>query len=259
MTSKGHRSLEPIINSTGVVNRILIFCLTILFISCRLQIITQTRSYADSGKKIDSVIILDLSDRSKLPDSVYLVNWTKFKLPVMSTLDYYGLMDTVKEVATKKGCNVVKIISDKKKFSRFLLETQMFYLGKKSFEVFTSKIDSASKAYRDSIKNIALVHIRDYDDLGERTIHYNDSLVGKIRRVGFDSVRKPGQKDFTFGEAGILRFDEADSISITLGSENYIVLYTLFGKHTYHKKYKSVNADMYHHKDLLNSVMYGGL
>lgn len=92
------------------------------------------------------------------------------------------------------------------------------------------QIDSSNAVHRDSIRDVAMVHIKDIDDLGKRQIRLNDSLITEIKGRGFDGLRGTGRMDFAIHSAGILHLGD-NSLQIQAGKEYFILLFVRIGKH----------------------------
>lgn len=73
-----------------------------------------------------------------------------------------------------------------------------------------------------------IAHIKNYDDIGKRSIWFNDSLIGKIKGRGFDGLRGMQRTDLVFYSDGLLKIGD-DTVRMARGKEYYIILYSSFG------------------------------
>jgi hypothetical protein len=171
--------------------------------------------------------------------------------PIQKYYGYNRLLSYIKIEASNLGSNLI-LIKDYhalygSKYLRDAIMATAYKLDPYTLMILKKEIDSVNNKYLDSIKTFSVVHIKDYDDVGKRTIYFNDSIVGTIKGVGFDSFRKPGHKDYIFTNDGIMKFDTA-GINIHLGNEYYIVLFTTMGKHQFYPHYRIVDKGHFYFK-----------
>jgi len=185
--------------------------------------------------QIDTVICLKFSDHRKLPDSRFLISTMHIRLPEPGwPKNYDSILNYVKDLARPQGGNVIKIVYETIPFWRghLAMDVQVFSLEEPSLSYYKATLDSAENAYKDSIKNMAIVRLRDVDDGAKRTIFFNGALMGRIHGIGQLGSRKPGHKTFVFNTEGVLRFKywwfTSDSIHIVPGNEYNIEFYTLW-------------------------------
>lgn len=199
----------------------------------------------------DSVLELSLSNNVKIPDSAIEIVKTVIKAPLQKLYSYNDLVIYAKYEASKLGGNVIKVTEFHGLFGTIYLRqaifTTVYKINDPALSIFKKQLDSEKKAYSDSIKTIAIVHLKDFDDQGKRPIFFNDTMIAKIKGVGFDSVRKPGRKDFVFHQDGVLGIDK-ERLDIKIGNEYFIVLYTTLGKHTFYYHYKIVDKEHFNNK-----------
>ncbi len=199
----------------------------------------------------DSVLELSLSNNVKIPDSAIELGKTAIKAPFQKLYAYEGMVTYAKYEAGKLGGNVIKVTEFHGIFGTIYLKqaifTTVYKINEPALSIFKKQLDSAKKAYDDTIKTIAIVHLKDFDDQGKRPIFFNNTMIAKIKGVGFDSVRKPGRKDFIFHQDGILGIDK-ERLDIKIGNEYYILLYTTLGKHAFYYHYKIVDKEHFNFK-----------
>ena len=199
----------------------------------------------------DSVLVLSLSNNVLIPDSAIEIARTEIKAPFQKLNEYEDMVKYAKYEAGKLGGNVIKVTDYHGLFGTTYLKqaifTTVYKINEPTLSIFKKQLDSVKNAYDDSIKKIAIVHLKDLDDQGKRPIYFNDTLIAKIKGVGFDSVRKPGRKDFVFNENGILGIG-AEKLDIKIGNEYYIVLYSITGRHVFHLHYKIVDKEHFNYK-----------
>jgi hypothetical protein len=79
-------------------------------------------------------------------------------------------------------------------FLRQKLYATIYSLARPDRTRLMDSLAAAQAAHRDSIRDIAVVHIKDYDDMGRRYIWFHRSLVDSIKGLGFDGLRGAGRK-----------------------------------------------------------------
>ncbi len=153
--------------------------------------------------------------------------------------------------AGKLGGNVIKVTKYHSLvgtlYSKQSIFSTVYKMNEQTLSNFKKQLDSIENIHSDSIKYISIVHLKNYDDLGKRLIFFNNTLVAKIKGVGFDSIRKPGRKDLVFYHNGTLS-TENENINIKIGNEYYIVLYTTLGRRQFNYHYKLVDKDHFYNK-----------
>ncbi|HEY1869602.1 MAG TPA: hypothetical protein VGG71_01020 [Chitinophagaceae bacterium] len=229
------------------------FLISIIFLSCGFRVTEnghEVSPVAVSENYSDSILELNLSSSIKVPDSAIKLSDITVEAPIEKYYGYDSMLNCLKKEASKLGANLIVIkdyhalYSSKQHFRDAIIATA-YKLDFFTLMKFKKEVDSVNNNYLNSLKNISKVHIKDYDDAGTRTIYFNDSLVGTIKGVGFDSFRKPGHKDYIFNNEGNLKFDTA-GINIHLGKEYYIVLFTAIGKHQFYRFYRIVDKEHFY-------------
>jgi hypothetical protein len=232
----------------------LILSAILTLVSCGLRVSNHLYIATKQNQVVDSVLILNNLEDINFTNPSNLICETEIIGPLQKNYDYIRLLEYAKNGARKQGGNVVKIIYYhglfETKYLRCSLKVKTFYLDSNSLSTIKAQLDSTQKVYQDSIKDMSIIHIKDYDDQGERSVFFNDSLVANLKGPGFDSMRKRGQKDFVFDKEGVLKIDGIEKMKIEMGKEYYIVLYTTLNRHTFNYQYKFETKDVYENNPL---------
>jgi hypothetical protein len=179
----------------------------------------------------DSILTVSLSDTTPIPGSAIVVGHTIIKAPLQKFFEYDRFVTYARDEAARLGGNVMKINTFhgllQTKWIRQGIYTTVYRMTEPDLVRFQQQLDSAKRHYADSIRSMAIVHIRDRDEQGEREVYFNDSLVARIKGVGFDGVRNPGRSDLVFRQKGVLRVGPGppSHLDIELGKEYFILLY----------------------------------
>src|SRR5262245_57659094 len=140
-----------------------------LAIACRTTTITQSSLHPPHAVpyQIDTVICLKISDHRKLPDPGFLISTIHLSLPEARwPHNYDSLLNFIKQLARQQGGNVIKVSHEMYSvfLSRLSMDVQVFSLEDPFLSTYKASIDSAADAYKDSIKNISIVRLINYDD-----------------------------------------------------------------------------------------------
>jgi hypothetical protein len=204
----------------------------------------------------DSILTLSLSNLVPVPDSAVVISHLVIKAPFQKILDYASIESVARHEAVRVGGNLMKVDTFHAiihtKWLRQGIYVAVYRLNATDLARLRIQLDSADRHYADSIKDMAIVHIRDRDQQGKRVVYFNDSMVATIHGVGFDGVRNPGRKDLVFGQSGVLRFDPEPPVhlDIKVGKEYFIVLSSTATRHGYHYIYQLVDKEHFYYKML---------
>jgi hypothetical protein len=202
----------------------------------------------------DSILTVSLSNTIPIPDSAIVVSHTIIKAPLQKFVDYNQFVIYARNEAARLGGNMMKINQFhgliQTKWIRQGIYTTVYRMKEADLARFTWQIDSAKKHYADSIRSMAIVHIRDRDVQGERVVYFNDSMVTKMKGVGFDGVRNPGRSDLVFRQKGVLRVGPAPPyhLDIELGKEYFILVFTTTSRYGYHYYYQLMDKEHFYYK-----------
>ena len=234
-----------------------------ILVSCKVSITTHQPllTRVKPNAQIDSVVVLEASADVKLPDAVVLCGETDIKAPLQQNYTYLRLLEYAKNEAKKLGGNLIKVAYYHglygTKYLRSSLKVSIFRVDQNSLATVMAQLASAQRAYRDSIKTMAIIHIMNYNEApGKTRIYFNDSLVAKIKGWGFDGLNKKRPGIFVFTQGGTLKTDEIAPIDIEMGKEYYIVLYTVLGRREFHYHYKLVDKLHFENKAMLLESIY---
>jgi len=235
--------------------------LILLFLSmitaCKTPVITQYPVGPHFGSnELDSFICLKVSDHRKLPDSRFLIKTMHIRLPMLNwPLNYDSLLYNVKVLARQQGGNVIKIGYEKRKFWQMhqIMDVRVFSLEEPFFSSYKAALDSAENIYKDSIKTISIVRIRDVDDQGRRIVTFNDSLIAVMHGSGAVPYRKPDYKTFVFDKKGVLRFayskyfveKKVFDVNIEPGKEYNLLFYVGYHFRSIYVKFALVDKDYF--------------
>jgi hypothetical protein len=179
----------------------------------------------------DSILTVSLSNAIPIPDPAIVVAHTVIKAPLQKFEDYDRFVTYARNEAARLGGNVMKINTFhgliRTKWIRQGIYTTVYRMKEPDLARFQQQLDSAGRHYADSIRSMAIIHIRDRDVQGERVVYFNDSIVARMKGVGFDGVRNAGRSDLVFRQKGVLRVepDPPYHLDIELGKEYFILMY----------------------------------
>jgi hypothetical protein len=202
----------------------------------------------------DSILTVSLSNTVSIPDSAIVISHVIIKGPLQRFADYDRFVAYARDEAARVGGNMMKIDQFHgmihTKWIRQGIYTTVYRMKEPDLARFSRQLDSAKKHYADSIGSMAIVHIRDRDEQGQREVYFNDSIVAKIRGVGFDAVRNPGRSDLVFREKGVLNVEPGppSHLDIELGKEYFILLYTVTSRHGYGYYYQLMDKEHFYYK-----------
>jgi hypothetical protein len=202
----------------------------ILFCQCHFKIYENEHFVSNHVPRTnsDSVSTLSIYNKSKIPCLAVEIGKIVIKPPFEYHYKYDTMVDYAKHTAAWLGGNVVKVKNYRSKgnvFRRQAIFATVYRMDNGTLGLLQEHMDSTSKSYSDSIKDMAIVHIKDYFNEATRPIRFKDSLIGNIRGVGgvFHS-RKPVQKDLVFSTNGILAIGSL-TLNIKTGNEYFLLLY----------------------------------
>jgi hypothetical protein len=202
----------------------------------------------------DSVLTVSLSNDIPIPESAIVVSHVIIKAPLQKFFEYEQFVTDARNEAARLGGNMIKINSFHglihTKWIRQSIFVTVYRMKEADRTDFVRQLDSAERHYADSIRLVAIVHIRDRDEQGQRVVYFNDSVVAKMHGVGFDAVRNPGQSDLVFRQRGVLRVEPAPptGLDIELGKEYYILLYMEMGRRRYSYHYQLMDKEHFYYK-----------
>ena len=202
----------------------------------------------------DSILTVSLSNAIPIPDSAIVVGHTVIKAPLQKFFDYDLFVTYARNEAARLGGNMMKINTfhglSQTKWIRQGIYTTVYRMKEPDLARFQQQLDSAQRHYADSIRGMAIVHIRDRDAQGQREVYFNDSIVATIKGVGFDAVRNPGRSDLVFREKGVLRVepDPPYHLDIELGKEYFILLYMVTSRKGYSYHYQLMDKEHFYYK-----------
>ena len=202
----------------------------------------------------DFILTVSLSNTIPIPATAMIIGQTTIKAPLQKFFDYDQFVIYARNEAASMGGNMMKINAFhgliQTKWIRLGIYTTVYRMKEADLAQFSRQLDSAEKHYADSIRSMAIVHIRDRDLQGQRVVYFNDSVVAGIRGVGFDGVRNPGRSDLVFRQKGLLRVspDPPLQLDIELGKEYFILLYMETSRHGYHYNYQLMDKEHFYYK-----------
>ncbi len=202
----------------------------------------------------DSILTVSLSNAIPIPDSAIVVGHTVMKAPLQKFVDYDRFVTYARNEAARLGGNMMKINTFHglihTKWIRQGIYTTVYRMKEPDLARFQQQLDSAARHYADSIRSMAIIHIRDRDIQGERVVYFNDSIVARIKGVGFDAVRNPGRSDLVFRQKGVLRVGPAppSHLDIELGKEYFILLYMGTSRQGFHYYYQLTDKEHFYYK-----------
>jgi hypothetical protein len=204
-------------------------CLAVLlFASCGFRMVENSHRLAwpGPGNRGDSILALDPGETIRLPDSRAVVSDIIVKAPSRFGFGYTRLLAYSRSEAARLGGNLLKINAYSDVFRQKLSAT-IYLLSPPDLTRLKDSLAAALAAHLDSIRDIAVVHIKDYDDMGQRYIRFNHSLVDSIKGRGFDGLRGAGRKNLVFHMDGVLWLGD-NPVAIQKGKEYYLVLSNTF-------------------------------
>jgi hypothetical protein len=203
-----------------------------LFISCGYRMF-------DNGYRVpmpahtpaaDSILTLNFGESVRLPDSRTVVSLIIAKAPRYAEYGYAPLLADTRAEAARLGGNLVKV-EDYGGSGRKKLHSRVYLLNPADLSRLKDSMAAAFAAHRDSIRDIAFVHIKDCGFAGWKPIRFRDTLIGKIRTRTFGPGREDS-KTFILYSGGVLSIGDKN-FSVQKGKEYYVVLYLeLVSRHT---------------------------
>jgi hypothetical protein len=190
-------------------------------------------------EQIDTVILLRPTDEQNPPDRDYLTCQMKIANCYL-TGTYDSLLRCIKKLARQRSGNVAAI----KEAGKYFTTVNVYSLPAPQLLIYKEGLESLQHDYEESIKNIAVVYIVDQDELMD-DIFFNDSLVARLKGVGFDGLRDARRTTLTFGGAGVLSIRGAGKIDIRPGKEYYILLLGIHGRHGEIHQYRVIDRDRF--------------
>jgi len=238
------------------VQKLTYFIVTILFSSCGWRVFEDGhyKTHSLPPPTLESILTVSLSNATPIPDSATVVSRTIIKAPLQKFLDYDQFVIYARNEAARLGGNMMKINQFHglihTKWIRQGIYTTVYRMKEPDLARFTWQLDSAKRLYTDSIRSMAIVNIRDPDMQGARVVHFNDSIVARLKGVGFDGVRNPGRSDLVFREKGVLRMtpEPPSHLDFELGKEYFIVLTSEFRRHEMAYFYELMDKEHFYYK-----------
>ena len=209
---------------------IVIFTLIgLLFASCGFRMYENGHRVArPTVSSADSVLTLDLGTVTWLPDSRAVLAELTVKGPDNVDYGYNHLLAYARSAGVRLGGNLVKV-NEYRSSARQKLYATVYRIDPPDLARLKDTLAVAIAAHQDSIKDLAIVHIKDYDNFGVRHIWFNDTLLGSIRGHGFSSLRGAGKKTLVFHTNGTLKLGTG-SVAIQKGKEYFLVLWLYTGR-----------------------------
>jgi hypothetical protein len=201
------------------------------------------------NNRADSILVLDLGETIRLPDSRAVVGDLIVKAPCQIEYGYTRLLAYSRFEAARVGGNLLKV-NEYGGFLRQKLYATIYRLDSPDLTRLKDSLAATLASHQDSIRHIAVVHVKDFDDIGKRRIWFNGSLVDSIKGRGFDGLRGVGKKTLAFHAEGVLRLGD-NYVALHTGKEYYIVLREDVGRH-YVKQYLfSVDKVHFDHRNMV--------
>ncbi len=232
------------------------FTVVLLFSSCGWRVFENGhyKTHSLPPPTPDAVLTVSLSNTIPIPATAIIIGQTTIKAPLQKFVDYDQFVIYARNEAASMGGNMVKINGFhgliQTKWIRQEIYATVYRMIEADLAHFSGQLDSAEKDYADSIRPMAIVHIRDRDIQGQRVLYFNDSIVANIRGVGFDGVRNPGRNDLVFRQKGVLSVspDPPLHLDIELGKEYFILLYMGTSRHGYRYYYQLMDKEHFYYK-----------
>ena len=228
------------------------FIVVLLFSSCGWRVFENGRykGHTLPPPARDSILTLSLSNAIPIPDQAIVVSHIIIKGPLQKFLDYDQFVIDARNEAARVGGNMIKINQFHGLLRQGIYAT-VYRMDGAGLARFRQQLDSADRHYADSIRSMAIVHIRDRDMYGNRVVYFNDSVVASLHGVGFDAVRSPGLRDAVFRQEGVLRVEPGPPfhLDIELGKEYFILLHSELhkgGTTTYY--YEMMDREHFYYK-----------
>lgn len=170
----------------------------------------------------DSILTLNFGESVRLPDFRTVVSLIIAKAPRYAEYGYTPLLADTRAEAVRLGGNLVKV-EDYGGSGRKKLHSRVYLLNPSDLTRLKDSMAAAFAAHRDSIRDIAFVHIKDCGFVGWKPIRFRDTLIGEIRRRTF-SLRGVEAKTFILHSGGVLSIGD-NNFSVQKGKEYYVVLF----------------------------------
>jgi hypothetical protein len=118
----------------------------------------------------DPIITVSLSNPVPIPDTAAVISHLVIKAPFQKILNYAQIEAVARQEAARGGGNLMKVDTFhaiiQTKWMRQGIYTSVYRLSEPDLARFRLQLDSASRHYADSIRYMAIVHIRDRDMAG---------------------------------------------------------------------------------------------
>lgn len=170
----------------------------------------------------DSILTLDLGESVRLPDSRTVVSLIIVKAPRYAQYGYTPLLADTRAEAVCLGGNLVKV-EDYGGSNRKKLRARVYFIDPSDLTRLKDSMAAAFAARRDSIRDIAVVHIKNCGYIGWQPIRFRDTLIGRIRGRGF-GLRGVDAKTLILHSGGVLSVGDK-YFSVQKGKEYYAVLF----------------------------------
>jgi hypothetical protein len=237
------------------VQKLTYFIVVLLFSSCSWRVFEngQYKGHTLAPPTRDSILTLSLSHATPLPDSAFIVSHIIIQAPWQTFVDYDRYVTDARNEAARLGGNVIKINQFHAlihtKWIRQAVYATVYRMDERGLVWFRQQLDSADGHYADSMRSMAVVHIRDRDISGKRVVYFDDSIVARIHGVGFDGLRRPGNMDLVFRGKGVLRVEPGSpaQLDIELGKEYFMLLYSSTSRHGYVYQYELMDKEHFYY------------
>jgi|GEM_PF-2215353 hypothetical protein len=224
---------------------ILMISLTVMLIaSCGYRMLDNGHrvSRPAPNRAADSIPILNLGETIRLPDTRAVISLTIAKAPCQSPYGYSLLLADTRAEAARLGGNFVKV-DHYGGFSRNKLYSTIYLLEPSDLTRLKDSLAAVLAAHRDSIRNVAVVHIKDYDLYAQRYIQFNHSLI--------DSVKGRRIKTLILHSDGFLKLGE-NYLTVRKGNEYFVVLTTpRIGRYTTTQKLALTDKTHFENRNLI--------
>jgi hypothetical protein len=202
-----------------------------IFVSCGIRVVNSGTNLTPLSKtqKIDSLLVIGMNDKIKLPDSVILISNLEIIVPPsQDRFDYTRLLSIADKERKYLGGNIMLItgydVGYQGSHFKSTFTAKIYLLKDPQFSAFKIKADSIKNNQADSLKNTCIVHIKKTSTCSKTSsIHFNDSLVAILSKPGTFQSSRP--LVFVFNKEGKLNIGNKE-MHITTGKEYYILLYS---------------------------------
>jgi hypothetical protein len=204
---------------------IIISMIVMLFESCGFRIFENGHRIRrpTHSPAADSILTFNLGDSVRLPDSRAVVGLIITKSPTRVNYGYSFLLAETKAEAARLGGNMVRADAYHGVFRKKLYST-VYLLDPTGLARLKDSLAAVRTAHGDSIRDIAVVHIKDFRDTRQQYIRFNESVVDSVEGKG-PSYRRQRTKTLILHSAGLLWIGKTH-VAIQKGKEYYLVVYS---------------------------------